>query len=57
VRGQLRLGHRDPHLSRDSTAVVLDTYGGQVSLVSTRTQHADAPITVGDFPVAIAITG
>jgi hypothetical protein len=40
-----------------STAVVLDTYGGQVSLSGTRTRHAYAPITVGDFPVALAITG
>jgi YVTN family beta-propeller protein len=40
-----------------STGVVLDTYGGQVSLFSTRTRHAYAPITVGDFPVALAITG
>jgi DNA-binding beta-propeller fold protein YncE len=40
-----------------STAIVLDTYGGQVSLFSTRTRHAYAPITVGNFPVALAITG
>jgi hypothetical protein len=39
-----------------STGVVLDTYGGQVSLFSTRTGHAAAPITVGNFPVAVAIT-
>jgi len=26
-------------------------------MFSTRTRHADAPITVGDFPVAVAITG
>jgi DNA-binding beta-propeller fold protein YncE len=40
-----------------STGVVLDTYGGQVSLFRTRTRHAYAPITVGDFPVALAVTG
>lgn len=40
-----------------STGVVLDTYGGQVSLFSTRTRHAYTPVTVGDFPVAVAITG
>jgi hypothetical protein len=40
-----------------STAVVLDTYGGQVSLFSTRTRHVYAPVTVGNFPVAAAITG
>jgi hypothetical protein len=40
-----------------STGLVLDTYGGQISLFSTRTRQADAPITVGDFPVAVAITG
>ena len=40
---------------RSSTAVVVDTYGGQVSLVNTRTRHARAPITVGSYPVAVAI--
>jgi hypothetical protein len=40
-----------------STAIVVDSYGGQLSLFSTRTRHAYAPITVGDFPVALAITG
>jgi DNA-binding beta-propeller fold protein YncE len=40
-----------------STALVLDTYGGQISLFSTRTRHAYAPITVGNFPVALAVTG
>jgi hypothetical protein len=39
-----------------STGIVLDTCSGQVSLFSTRTRHVDAPITVGDFPVAVAIT-
>ena len=39
-----------------SAAIVLDTYGGQVSLFSTRTRHVYPPITVGDFPVALAIT-
>jgi YVTN family beta-propeller protein len=40
-----------------STAVVLDTYGGQVSLFSTRTRHTYPPITVGSYPVALALTG
>ena len=40
-----------------STAVVLDTYAGQVSLVNTETRHVYAPITVGDFPVAVATSG
>lgn len=40
-----------------SAAVVLDTYAGQVSLFSTRTRHAYPPITVGDYPVASALTG
>jgi hypothetical protein len=40
-----------------STAIVVDSYGGQLSLFSTRTRHAYAPITVGAFPVALAITG
>ncbi|MGH3398891.1 MAG: YncE family protein [Streptosporangiaceae bacterium] len=38
------------------TAVV-DSYSGQVSLVSTRTRHAFAPIRVGNFPVAVAVSG
>ena len=37
------------------TAVVLDTYGGQVSLVNTRTHRARPPVTVGGYPVAVAI--
>ena len=40
-----------------STAVVLDTYAGQVSLINTSTRHVYAPITVGNFPVAVAISG
>jgi hypothetical protein len=40
-----------------STGIVLDSYGGLVSLFSTRTRHAYAPITVGNFPVALAISG
>jgi hypothetical protein len=40
-----------------STAVVLDTYGGQVSMFSTRTRHVYAPITAGNYPVAMAISG
>ncbi len=33
-----------------STAVVLDTHAGQVSLISTRTRHVFAPVTVGTSP-------
>jgi YVTN family beta-propeller protein len=40
-----------------STAVVLDTYAGQITLINTRTQHAFAPVTVGNYPVAVAISG
>lgn len=40
-----------------ATAVVLDTYGGQVSLVSTRSRRQLARITVGSYPVAAAIAG
>jgi YVTN family beta-propeller protein len=40
-----------------STAVVLDTFAGQVTLVNTRTRRAFAPVTVGSFPVAVAISG
>jgi hypothetical protein len=40
-----------------STAVVLGAYGGQISLFSPRTRHAYPPITVGDYPVALALTG
>jgi DNA-binding beta-propeller fold protein YncE len=39
-----------------STAVVLDTYAGQVSLINTETRHVFAPLTVGNFPVAAAIS-
>jgi YVTN family beta-propeller protein len=40
-----------------SVAVVLDTYAGQVSVIDTRTEHVYAPITVGDFLGAVAISG
>jgi hypothetical protein len=33
-----------------STGLVLDTYGGQVSLFSIRIRHAYTPITVGTSP-------
>jgi DNA-binding beta-propeller fold protein YncE len=39
------------------TAVVLDCYGGQVSLFSTSTGHVYPAVNVGDFPVAAAVTG
>lgn len=40
-----------------ATAVVLDTYSGQVSLVDTTARKAFSPIRVGNFPVAVAISG
>ena len=40
-----------------STAVVLDSYAGQITLINTRTQHAFTPVTVGNYPVAVAISG
>ena len=39
-----------------STAVVLDTYGGLVSLINTQTRQVFAALTVGNFPVAVAIS-
>lgn len=39
-----------------TTAVVADTYAGQVTLIDTGTQHPIAQITVGNYPVAVAIT-
>jgi YVTN family beta-propeller protein len=41
----------------DRTAAVVDTYSGQLSLVNLRSRHAAHPITVGGFPVAVAIAG
>jgi YVTN family beta-propeller protein len=40
-----------------STAVVLDTYAGQVTVIDTRTGRVFAPVTVGNYPVAVAISG
>jgi len=40
-----------------STAVVLDTYAGQVTLINIRTRHVFAPVTVAGFPAAVAISG
>jgi YVTN family beta-propeller protein len=40
-----------------ATAVVLDTYAGQITLINTRTRHVFAPVTVGNYPVAVAISG
>ncbi len=37
--------------------MVVDTYAGQVTLISTRTGRRVAQITVGSYPVAAAITG
>ncbi len=39
-----------------STAVVVDPYADQISLFNTRTQHVFAPVTVGHYPVAVAIS-
>ena len=41
----------------DRIAAVVDTYSGQLSLVNLRSRHAAHPITVGGFPVAVAIAG
>jgi YVTN family beta-propeller protein len=38
-----------------STAVVVDTYGDQITLVNTRTDRAHKNINVGSYPVAVAI--
>ena len=38
-----------------STAVVVDTYSGQVTLVSTGSRRVLSAITVGSNPVAVAI--
>jgi DNA-binding beta-propeller fold protein YncE len=40
-----------------TTAVVIDNYASQVSLVDTRTGHAYRPVRVGPSPDAVAITG
>jgi YVTN family beta-propeller protein len=40
-----------------STAVVVDSYAGLISLIDTATGHVFAPVTVGNYPVAVAITG
>ena len=42
--------------SHGRTAVVLGTYAGTVRLVDTRAHSASAPIKVGAFPVAAAVT-
>jgi YVTN family beta-propeller protein len=38
------------------TAVALDSYAGQVSLINTATRHVAAPVTVGNFPAAATVT-
>jgi len=38
-----------------ATAVVLDAYSGQVTLLNTRARRALRPIKVGGYPAAIAI--
>ena len=40
-----------------STAVVVDSYAGLVSLIDTATGHVFAPAQVGNYPVAVAISG
>jgi YVTN family beta-propeller protein len=37
--------------------VVVDGYAGQVCLIDTATGHVFAPVTVGNYPVAVAISG
>jgi hypothetical protein len=44
-----------PHFGPAGGALVLDTYAGQVTPVSTVTGHVYPAVTVGDFPVAAAI--
>jgi YVTN family beta-propeller protein len=39
------------------TAVVLDTYAGQATVIDLRTGHASAPVGTGANPVAVAIGG
>lgn len=39
-----------------ATALVVDTYAGQVTPVNTATGHVYPAITVGGYPVAAAIT-
>jgi len=38
-----------------ASALVLDTYSGQVTPVNTRIRRALHPIKLGSFPVALAI--
>ena len=40
-----------------STAVIVDSYAGQISLIDIATGHVFAPVTVGNYPVAVAISG
>jgi len=49
--------NRDAGRGIPRLAVVLDTYAGQITLINTHTRHVFAPVTVGDFPVAVAISG
>jgi hypothetical protein len=37
--------------------VILDSYAGQITLIKARTGHVFAPVTVGNFPLAVAISG
>ena len=39
------------------TAVVVAPYGYTVTLFDTKTGHVYAPVTVGSFPLAVAVTG
>ncbi|MHB1511349.1 MAG: hypothetical protein ACYCST_17710 [Acidimicrobiales bacterium] len=41
--------------SGGKTAYVVDSYASPVSFVSTATRHVYPPITVGSYPVAVAI--
>jgi hypothetical protein len=40
-----------------ATAVVVGTYAGRATLVSTRSRKVIARVTVGLYPVAVAIAG
>jgi YVTN family beta-propeller protein len=41
--------------SSGALAVVIDTYGDQVTLVNTRTDRSVRRVAVGSYPVAVAI--
>jgi YVTN family beta-propeller protein len=54
-RRSLLLSHRDgaQRIHRCGS----DTYAGQITLINTRTRHVFAPVTVGNYPVAVVVSG